>query len=252
MNKSDYIFGLRAIMEAIDAGKEIDKVLIKKGLQGDLSRELINKIKEAGIVSQWVPMEKLNRITMKNHQGAIALLSPISYYPLENLVAQVYEDGGVPLILILDGLTDTRNFGAIARTAECAGVNAIVIPERGSVSVNADAIKTSAGALMSIPVCRVANLAESVRYLKNCGFRVVGASEKGTDSYTAANYVHPTAIVMGAEDVGISRPVLNECDDLVSIPILGTIGSLNVSVAAGVMIYEAVRQRLNSGMELAD
>ncbi len=252
MEKNEYIFGLRAIMEAIEAGKEIDKVLIRKGLQGDLSKELINMIRENGIVSQWVPVEKLNRITMKNHQGAIALLSPVSYYHLDHIVAQIYEDGGVPLLLLLDGVTDNRNFGAIARTAECAGVNAIVIPEKGSASVNADAIKTSAGALMSLPVSRVSNLAEAVKYLKECGFKIVGASEKGGKNYTETDFTVPTAIVMGAEDVGISRQVLDACDDLVSIPILGTIGSLNVSVAAGVMIYEAVRQRLNSGMELAD
>lgn len=251
MQKGDYIFGIRTILEAIDANKEIDKVLIKKGLQGDLSRELLAKLKEHNIPTQWVPQEKLNRITMKNHQGAIALLSPVSYHNLDEIILSTFEEGGMPLLLILDGLTDTRNFGAIARTAECAGVDAIIIPEKGSVSVTADAVKTSAGALMNIPVCRVKSLKEAISYMKNSGITIIGASEKGNNNYTKCTFTAPCAIVMGAEDTGISPAVLSECDSLAAIPILGNIGSLNVSVAAGVIMYEAVRQRLNSGMKPA-
>lgn len=249
IHKSEYIFGLRAVIEAIEAGKEIDKVLIRKDLAGgDLSRELMDKIKEHGVVTQRVPLEKLNRITMKNHQGVIALLSMVSYHSLGQMVPTLYEDGSLPFILLLDGITDNRNFGAIARTAECAGVDAIVIPERHSVTVNADAVKTSAGALLHIPVCRERSIASAIRFLKESGLTVVGATEKGGESYTAADFTGPVAIVMGAEDTGISPEVLRLCDHLAAIPVIGSIGSLNVSVAAGVMMYEAVRQRLQAGM----
>lgn len=248
MDKSQYIFGLRAVMEAIEAGKEIDKIILRKGLQGDLAKELLTLIKTYDIPMQWVPVEKLNRITMKNHQGAIALLSAIEYYPLEQVVTQTFDDGGVPLILLLDQITDTRNFGAIARTAECAGVTAIVIPEKGSVSVNADAVKTSAGALMNIPVCRVKSLTDAAQFLLDCGLQIIGASEKAKESFTTPDYTLPTAIVMGAEDTGISKNMMDKCTSLVSIPILGNIGSLNVSVAAGVMLYQVVIQRINDGL----
>lgn len=248
IDKKEYIFGLRAVIEAIEAGKDIDKVLIRKDLAGgDLSRELLAKIKEYGVISQRVPLEKLNRITMKNHQGCIALLSAVTYYKLEQVVPSLYEEGMLPFIVLLDGITDTRNFGAIARTAECAGVDAIVIPERHSVSVNGDAVKTSAGALLHLPVCRETSIEDAVKYLKDSGFTVVGATEKGRDEYTDADYTGPVAIVMGAEDTGISDGVLRLCDSLAAIPIIGSIGSLNVSVAAGVMMYEAVRQRLAAG-----
>ena len=244
MNSSDYIFGLRAIIEAIEAGKNIDKVLVRRDLNGDLARELFAKIREDDIVMQKVPQEKLNRITMKNHQGAIALLSPIEYYRLDDLVPLFYEEGRVPFVIVLDGLTDTRNFGAIARTAECVGADAIVIPERGSVSVTPDAVKTSAGALLHVPVCREKSIAEACRMLQQNGYKVVGASEKTDHNYTESDYNLPVAIVMGSEDTGISPEVLRICDELSAIPILGHIGSLNVSVAAGVMMYEVVRQRM--------
>lgn len=249
IHKSEYIFGLRAIIEAIEAGSNIDKVLLRKDLAGgDLSRELLAKIKEYGVPVQRVPLERLNRITMKNHQGAIALLSAVTYYSLQQIVPTLYEEGMLPFILLLDGITDTRNFGAIARTAECAGVDAIVIPERHSVSVNADAVKTSAGALLHIPVCRESSIAAAVKYLKESGLTVTGATEKATEPYTSADYTGPVAVVMGAEDTGISAEVLRLCDKQVAIPIIGSIGSLNVSVAAGVMMYEAVRQRIAAGM----
>lgn len=249
IDKSEYIFGLRAVIEAIEAGKDIDKVLIRKDLAGsDLSHELLEKIREYGIVVQRVPLEKLNRITMKNHQGVIALLSAVGYYDLEQMIPSIYDEGMLPFILLLDGITDNRNFGAIARTAECAGVDAIVIPERHSVSVNADAVKTSAGALLHIPVCRVRTISSAVKFLKESGVTVIGATEKGAESYTASDFTGPVAIVMGAEDTGISPEVLRQCDRLAAIPIIGSIGSLNVSVAAGVMMYETVRQRLDAGM----
>lgn len=244
----NFIFGLRPVIEAIKAGKEIDKILLKKDFSGTISAELLQLIKENGIVSQRVPVEKLNRLTRKNHQGVVAYLSAVSYYRLDTLVPQLYEQGCVPFIVVLDGITDVRNFGAIARTCECAGVDAIVIPERGSVSVGADAVKTSAGALLTLPVCREPDLKKSVRFLKDSGFNVVAASEKAVENYTESDYTSPTAIIMGNEETGISPQLLRECSSLVSIPQFGTIQSLNVSVAAGVMIYEVVRQRLAAGM----
>lgn len=250
MEPSDYIYGLRAIIEAIDAGKEIDKIFIKKDLSGELASELIEKVKQARIPVQRVPIERINRITRKNHQGAVAILSAVIYHKLEHLVPQLYEEGLLPFIVILDGITDVRNFGAIARTCECAGVDAIVIPEHGSVSVGGDAIKTSAGALHHLPVCRERSTCGAVRFLRENGYKVVAASEKADINYTQADYTTPVAIVMGSEDTGIDPEVIRQCDTFVSIPQFGKIGSLNVSVAAGVMMYEVVRQRLNANLEI--
>ncbi len=243
MEKNQYIFGIRAVIEAIEAGKEIDKIFIKKDLNGDLAGELFTLVKERGLVTHRVPVEKINRITRKNHQGVVAMLSAVSYSRLDDIVPQLYEEGKLPFIVVLDGVTDVRNFGAIARTCECAGVDAIVIPERGSVSVNADAVKTSAGALHYLPVCREKNLTSALKFLKNTGYKVYGAAGGGAVDYTKPDYTEPTAIVLGSEDEGISTDVLRLCDQLVSIPEFGNIRSLNVSVAAGVLIYEVVRQR---------
>ena len=244
IDPKNYVYGIRAVIEAIDSGKDIDKVMIRRDLTGDQIRELMAKIKEYDIPMQKVPQDKLNRITMKNHQGAIALLSPVKYQRLEHLVPLFYEEGRNPLVLILDGITDTRNFGAIGRSADCAGVDAIVIPERNSVSVTPDALKTSAGGLFYVPVCREKSIVEAVRYLRDNGYRIVAATEKGAEDYTKADYTVPVAIVMGNEETGISDEVLRMSDDLAAIPMRGNIGSLNVSVAAGVMLYEAVRQRM--------
>ncbi|MBR3830550.1 MAG: 23S rRNA (guanosine(2251)-2'-O)-methyltransferase RlmB [Muribaculaceae bacterium] len=250
MERNEYIFGIRAVMEAIEAGKDIDKILIKKDLQGELVGELFDLIREYNIVTQRVPIERINKITRKNHQGVIAILSAVTYHSLENLVPQVYEEGMLPFVVVLDGITDVRNFGAISRTCECVGANAIVIPERGSVTVNADAVKTSAGALHYLPVCREKNVVSAIRFLKDNGYQIVAASEKAQITYTQADYTGPVAIVMGAEDTGISSEVLRLCDTMVSIPQFGNIGSLNVSVAAGVMMYEVVRQRLAADMNV--
>jgi 23S rRNA (guanosine2251-2'-O)-methyltransferase len=192
---------------------------------------------------QRVPVERIDRVTRKNHQGVIAFTSAVTYQRLENIVPLLYEEGKIPFILVLDGLTDVRNFGAIARTCEVAGVDAIVIPERGSVTVNADAIKTSAGALHTIPVCREQSLKEAIVFLKNSGIKVVAATEKAANYYTESDFSVPVAIVMGAEDMGVAADHLRVSDELVRIPQIGTIQSLNVSVAAGVLIYEVVRQR---------
>ena len=239
------IFGIRAVIEAIDAGKEIDKIFLRREMGGDLARELFDKLKDAQVAIQRVPLEKLNRLTMKNHQGVVAYISSVEYQRIEDIIPTLYEQGKTPFVVLLDGVTDVRNFGAIARTCECAGVDALIVPVRGAPAANADAIKTSAGALHVIPVCREQSLHNCVSYLQKCGIQVIAASEKATHSYTEANYQNPLAIIMGAEDVGVAPDILRICNDMVSIPILGQIESLNVSVAAGILIYEAVKQRMN-------
>lgn len=243
MKEKEMIFGIRAVIEAIEAGKEIDKIIVRKDLQGELAKELFTILNTNNIPVQRVPVERLDRYTRKNHQGVIAFLSAITYERIEDIIPFLYENGKVPFILLLDGITDVRNFGAIARTCEVAGVDAIVIPARGSVTVNADAVKTSAGALLKIPVCKEQNLTSTIKYLKNCGVKVVAATEKAEKNYTETTYNDPIAIVMGAEDLGVSSENLRIVDELVCIPQFGTIASLNVSVAAGVLIYEVIRQR---------
>lgn len=250
MESNEYIFGLHAVIEAIEAGRDIDKILVKKDLHSEMAVRLHELARRYGIPMQRVPVEKLNRVTRKNHQGVVALLAAVTYQKLEDIVPQLYEDGIQPFVLILDGVTDVRNFGGMARTAECCGVNAIVIPERGSVTVNADAVKTSAGALHYLPVCRERNLYDAVRFLKDNGYQVVAATEKADFNYTRGDYTGPVAIVMGAEDRGISPDILKLCDTKVSIPMFGHIGSLNVGVAAGVVMYEVVRQRLEADLEV--
>lgn len=243
MREKEMIFGLRPVIEAIEAGKELDKILIKKDLNSDLAKELFSAMKGSQIPLQKVPVEKLNRLTMKNHQGVVAFLSSVTYQHIEDIIPIIYEEGRTPFIVVLDGITDVRNFGAIARTCECAGVDAIVVPVRGGAAINADAVKTSAGALHTIPVCRENSLTDAIRFLRASGLTVFAASEKATENYTEADYTVPTAIVMGAEDVGISPQILRLCDNMVSIPILGNIQSLNVSVATGILTYEVIRQR---------
>jgi len=242
-SKSEFIFGVRAVLEAVLAGKDIDKILVKKDLETELTKELFDALHGTHIPVQRVPLEKLNRVTMKNHQGVVAFISAVTYQHLEDIIPALYEAGKDPFIILLDGLTDVRNFGAIARTCECAGVDAIVIPQTDSVSVNADAVKTSAGALHTLPVCRERTIREAIIFLKNSGVHVIAATEKASEVYTKANYSGPVAIVMGAEDTGIANENIRICDELVQIPILGKIGSLNVSVAAGVLIYEALKHR---------
>lgn len=250
MERNEYIFGIRAVIEAIEAGKDIDRVFIKKDLTGELASELLELTRTHKIIVRRVPIEKINKFTRKNHQGVVALLSAVTYHELDNIVPMIYEEGRLPFMVLLDGITDVRNFGAIARTCECVGTDAIVIPDHDSVTVNADAIKTSAGALHHIPVCRTHSILGAVRFLKDNGYQIVAASEKAAVNYTTADYTTPVAIVMGSEDTGISPEVLRACDTLVAIPQFGQIGSLNVSVAAGVMMYEVVRQRLNADMEV--
>ena len=241
--EKDMIFGIRAVIEAIQAGKEIDKILMHHDMTSELSRELFAALNGMQVPVQYVPLEKLNKLTVKNHQGAIAFISPVAYQRIEDIIPGIYEQGKMPFIVVLDGITDVRNFGAIARTCECAGVDAIVIPTKGGASISADAIKTSAGALLSIPVCREENLGNALKFLVASGIKLVAASEKATKNYTQAILSEPIAFIMGAEDEGVSPDHLRLCDEMVSIPMSGNIASLNVSVATGVLLYEAVRQR---------
>ena len=243
MKEKEMIFGLRAVIEAVQAGKDVDRVLVKRELQGELFKELQEVLTMHEIPMQKVPLERIDRITRKNHQGVLAFMSAVTYQKIEDIIPLLYEQGKNPFIVVLDGITDVRNFGAIARTCEVAGVDAIVIPALGSVRVTADAIKTSAGALHSIPVCRELNIRDAVQFLRNSGVKVVAATEKAAENYTNSSYVDPVAILMGAEDEGISPDLLKISDDLVRLPVFGNIQSLNVSVAAGVMLYEVIRQR---------
>ena len=242
MGKNNLIFGIHPLIEALEAGREIDKILLKRGLRSSEVSHIMDVAKERTIPVQIVPEERLTRLTRKQHQGVIAFISEIEYTQLDQLIPMLYEEGRSPFVVLLDGLTDVRNFGAIARTAECAGVDAIIIPERGSVSVTADAVKTSAGALHRIPVCRVSSIQAAVTLLQENGIQIVAASEKAADIYTESELSLPLGLVLGAEDHGVSQDVLHRADKIVRIPQVGAIGSLNVSVAGGILIYEVVRQ----------
>lgn len=241
--EKEMIFGLRAIIEAIDAGKTLDKILLRRDMTSTIGKELLKKLMGTTTPVQKVPVEKLNQYTDKNHQGAIAFLSPIDFCKLESIVPTLFEEGKTPLLMVLDGVTDVRNFGAIARTCACASAHALIIGTHGSVAINGDAVKTSAGALYHLPVCKVENLQNALQYLRDSGFNVLAATEHATASYTEVDMTMPTAIVMGSEDKGIYEGNLRICSHQVRIPMSGVIESLNVSVAAGVMLYEAVRQR---------
>ena len=237
------IFGIRAVIEAIKSGKDIESLFVQRGLTGGLFQELRVIVKEHNLAFQQVPIEKLNRITPKNHQGVVAFISPITYQRIEDIIPAVYERGETPLILVLDQITDVRNMGAIARTAECAGVHAIVVPLKGSAQINPDAVKTSAGALYKIPVCRQESLLRTAKFLQESGLKLVACTEKTNDYLYDPDYTGPTAVIMGSEEYGISDELLRISDNLAKIPMFGEIESLNVSVSAGIILYEAVRQR---------
>jgi 23S rRNA (guanosine2251-2'-O)-methyltransferase len=241
--EKDFIFGTRAVMEAIHAQKDIDKILLDKEVNNELTKELLALAKAERIPVVRVPDAKLNRITRKNHQGVIAHMSAIQYASLDNVIETCFSSGIAPLILVLDRITDVRNFGAIARTAECAGVHAIVIPEKGAAQINSDAVKTSAGALNHLPICRVKNLYYTVKDLLKMGLQVVAVSEKAEKMMYESDFTIPTALIMGSEEDGISPELMGLSNEFIKIPMKGNIESLNVSVSAGVVIYEAIRQR---------
>ena len=238
--EKELIFGLQPLLEALRAGTEIDKILVHREQS---FAEVIQLASEREIPVQRVPIEKLNHITGKNHQGVIAFMSAIRYVSLHNVLADIYERGEVPLLLLLDRITDVRNFGAIARTAECMGVHALVVPMRGAAQINSDALKTSSGALNHLPVCRENNLIDTVQYLQDSGVQVVACTEKAAQVTSNIDFTTPTAIVMGSEEDGVSTDVIRRANMAVKIPMTGKVASLNVSVAAGMIIYEAARQR---------
>jgi 23S rRNA (guanosine2251-2'-O)-methyltransferase len=241
--ESDCIFGLRPVIEAIKAGKQIDRLLIRQGLQGALYHELMTEVRRHNIVYQIVPVERIELVTRKNHQGVLAWLSIIEYQQIPNLLPMIYEKGEDPLIIALDSVSDVRNFGAIVRSAECLGAHAVVIPEKGSARITADAVKTSAGALHTFPVCREKSIVRSVEFLKDSGVRVLCAAWKSGKPVFEADLSGPVVLILGSEDKGISRELTSLADQIISIPMKGNIGSLNVSVAAGIIIYEIQRQR---------
>ena len=242
-NAENIVFGTRAVIETIKSGKTIEKIFLQKDLKNELTQELTSLLRGSMVSVSKVPVEKLNRITQKNHQGVVAYVSPIDFVSLHNIVASSYENGLAPLVLILDQITDIRNFGAICRSAECAGVNGIVIPSKGGAMINADAVKTSAGALSYLPICKESSLTHSIKYLKDSGFQIVACTEKTEDSIYSADLTTPTAIIMGAEDTGISDELLEAADHKYKIPLTGQIESLNVSVATGIVLFESLRQR---------
>ncbi len=241
--KDDFIFGLRPVMEAIEAGKTIDKIFLQNGLQGSVIAELKQQLSKHGIRVNYVPIEKLNRFTRKNHQGVVAFISDVAFYSIEDVVPQLFEEGKVPFLLILDRLTDVRNFGAICRTAECVGVDAIIIPDKGSAPINSDAIKTSAGAIYNIKICKEKNLSHAVDFLQQSGISIFASTEKAQKLIYDVDFNEPCAIVMGNEETGISKEVMHHSDEKIKLPIEGKTQSLNVSVACGAVLYEVVRQR---------
>lgn len=243
-DNDNMIFGLRPVIEALKAGKELDRLFVQNGLKNELFGEMMGMLKKHGVAYQYVPLEKLNRLTSKNHQGVVGYISSIEYHKIENVLPAIFETGKMPLLLILDRVTDVRNFGAIARTAECSGVDAIIIPSRGAAQINADAIKTSTGALHKIPVCREDSLKEVIEFLRESGLQVIACTEKTNENYYQQDFTLPVAIIMGSEENGISPEYLKLADSHAKIPLLGEIGSLNVSVATGIILYEAVKQRL--------
>lgn len=243
MEKTDMIYGTRAVIEAILAGKEIERIMIQSGLSNDLIKELINAAKNHQVQYTFVPPEKLKRMSSKNHQGVICLLSSVSYTSLDNLIDIAFSEGREPFLLLIDRVTDVRNFGAIARTAECAGVDGIVIAEKGNAPLSSDAMKTSAGALNHLAVCREKDLKHTMKLLRDSGIRIVACTEKANKDIYDVNLSGPIALIMGSEEDGIADNLLRDADELARIPLKGKIGSLNVSVAAGVAIYETVRQR---------
>lgn len=237
------IFGTRAVMEAIKAGREIEKIFIQTGLNNDLIKELIIVAKEHEVPLSFTPQQKLNKLSTKNHQGVICILSAVKYAVLEDLIDKAYSDGKEPFFIILDRITDVRNFGAIVRTAECAGLTGIIIPDKGNAPITADAMKTSAGALSYLPVCRVRDLKKSMQTLRENGIQILACTEKASQALYEVDMTSPIALILGSEEDGITPMLLREVDHLVKIPMFGNIGSLNVSVSAGIALYEVIRQK---------
>lgn len=245
----EIIFGLRPVAEAIRSGKTIDRVLMRNGLVGEGLKEMMTMIRRNRIPVLQVPEVKLNQVAKGNHQGIVAYVSSMAYLSIEELMHRLLQVPSDPLLVMIDRVTDVRNLGAIARTAECAGASAIIIPDKGSARINAESVKASAGALMRIPVCRVPNLYKSAVLLLEKGITLVSATEKGKTPYFEADLTGPVCVILGSEEDGVSPPLLKMSEKIVRIPQYGTIGSLNVSVAAGIVLFEAARQRKSTHHE---
>ncbi|MCA6379668.1 MAG: 23S rRNA (guanosine(2251)-2'-O)-methyltransferase RlmB [Cytophagales bacterium] len=243
MEKAETIFGTRAVIEAIKAGREIEKIYIQSGLNNDLIKELINTAATHKAPYSFIPQVKLDRLSNKNHQGVVCVLSAVQYVPLENIIDKCYSEGREPFFLIVDRVTDVRNFGALARTAECAQVDAMIIADKGNAPITGDAMKTSAGALNHLPVCRVKDMKKTFQLLKDNGIQIIACTEKATSTIYQIDLNTPIAIILGSEEDGISPQMLKDADHLAKIPLMGSIESLNVSVAAGIVVYEKIRQR---------
>ncbi len=248
-NTQEMVYGLHPLMEALEAGKEVEKVFLQKGLEGKTFRQLHRLLKIHRIPFQVVPLEKLNRLTRKNHQGVVAYVSPVAFFDIEQLLPTLYEKGETPFLLMLDKITDVRNFGAILRTAESAGVHAVIIPAKGAAQLNSGTIKSSAGAIFKIPICRQHNLKETLQYLKNSGLRIAAITEKADKPYFQENLTGPIVLLLGSEGEGISPEYLKLADVRLRIPMLGQIASLNVSAATAILLYETVRQRLQQNQD---
>jgi 23S rRNA (guanosine2251-2'-O)-methyltransferase len=244
MEKTSEIYGIRAVIEAVRAEKPINKLYIQKGLQGSLLRELDGLVRDRGISTSYVPVQKLNKLCSKNHQGVVALISPVNFHPLEEMVEAALQSNAPSLFLLLDGVSDVRNFGAIIRTAECTGVSGIIVQHKGAAPVNADTVKTSAGAVFNVPIAKVAHIKDAVYYLQASGVKVISVTEKTDKGLFDLDFSEAVALVMGSEDIGISSSILKISDERACLPMRGSIGSLNVSVACGIALYEVLRQRL--------
>jgi len=243
MQKETKIFGIRAVIEAINSGETIDKVFVQKGLKGELFLELDKLLRRHSINTSYVPIEKINRLSKNNHQGVVAQISPIEFHDLEHLVLNVIESGKTPLFLLLDQISDVRNFGAIIRTAECTEVDGIIIQKKGGAPINGDTVKTSTGAVFNVPICKVNHIKDAMFHLQASGIKVIAATEKTEDTVYDVSFTEPCALIMGSEGKGISPSILKLADNKAKLPMFGEIGSLNVSVACGAFLYEIVRQR---------
>ena len=244
MKETTTIFGIRAVIEAIENQKTIDKIFIQKGLGGELFQELQKHLSGGHYNLSYVPVEKLNRLAKGNHQGVVAKISPVAFADLEEVVENVLAKETSPLFLLLDQIDDVRNFGAIIRTAECTGVDAIIIQKKGGAPVTADTVKTSAGAIFNVPLIKVDHIKDAIYYMQSSGISVVAATEKTNDLLYDKDLSQPLALVVGNEGKGISDSVLKLVDEKAKLPLKGKIGSLNVSVACGAFLYEVMRQRI--------
>ena len=241
--QNDLIFGIYPVIEALKSEVNLDKIYVQKGIQNNKLDFITSTAQERGIQINWVPSQKLDYLTKSNHQGVAAITAPISFEILEELVSRITEKETAPLFIILDQISDVRNFGAIIRTAECTGVDAIIVQKKGGAPISGDTVKTSAGAIFNVPICKVDHIKDAIYYLQASGIKTIGASEKASKALYDINLKEPLALIMGSEGKGISKSVLNLLDEQAALPLMGSINSLNVSVACGVFLYEVIRQR---------